>query len=281
MADNDLSREMDEAVFNKFIKLVHKVTGITLSSSRKAMLQGRLRPRMRKLSIDMYAEYLDYIENHAEEVQNFIDMVTTNETYFYRTPRIWNYLEKDFVPRWIQDHPGETLHVWSAAASSGEEAHTLAIILHSIKIKHSSFKYQILGSDISNEILNFARTGEYIGRSIESFKNTRPDLFNPFMKKNESGTYSVLPEIRANINFQNHNLFEAPKKKNFFDLVLIRNVLIYFDIPDQERVLSNMSMSLKTTGQLIIGESESLTRLKTPFSFKMPLVYELARSGAA
>jgi chemotaxis protein methyltransferase CheR len=278
MSAEPIDQDIEEQTFKKFVKVVHAHTGITLAPTKKMMLQVRLRPRMRELGLKTFESYYDYLQAHKEEAPNFIDLVTTNETYFYRTPRIWEHIENEFLPNWFQKKPGAIFNVWSAAASSGEEAHTLGAILQNFKDKHPAFQYQIFGTDISQEILSYAEKGQYSGRAIETFREKRPELFNKFLKADANGQFSAIHEIRSHIRFQQHNLFERPKFKTQFDLVLIRNVLIYFTAPDQEKVLNNVSLSMKPGAGLIIGESESLNRLKTPFSYKMPLVYEL---GAA
>lgn len=280
-------QDIEEPVFKKFVKVVHTHTGITLAATKKMMLQVRLRPRMRELSLTTFESYYEYLETHKEETPNFIDLVTTNETYFYRTPRIWEYIENEYLPNWFQKKTGTALNVWSAAASSGEEAHTLGAILQNFKEKHPAFQYQIFGTDISQEILSYAEKGQYAGRSIDTFREKRPDLFHKFLKPDSTGQFSAIHEIRSHIKFQQHNLFEKPKFKTQFDLVLIRNVLIYFTAVDQEKVLANVSLSMKPGAGLIIGESESLNHLKTPFLYKMPLVYEfgnldvVAKTGQA
>lgn len=274
MSGEIIDQDIQEQTFKKFIKVVHTHTGITLSDTKKMMLQVRLRPRMRELNLVTFESYYDYLHTHKEETSNFIDLVTTNETYFYRTPRIWEYIENEYLPNWFQKKTSAVFNVWSAAASSGEEAHTLGTILQGFKEKHPAFQYQIFGTDISQEILSYAEKGQYSGRAIDIFREKRPDLFNKFLKPDSNGQFSASQEIRARIKFQQHNLFEKPKFKTQFDLVLIRNVLIYFTGPDQEKVLSNVSLSMKPGAGLIIGESESLNRLTTPFSYKMPLVYQ-------
>lgn len=276
MSLEDTDQDLNEQVFNKLVKVVHTHTGITLGSSKKIMLQARLRPRMRELSLHSFESYYDYLQSHKEEGPYFVDLVTTNETYFYRTPRIWEYIENEYLPNWFQKKQNVVFNVWSAAASSGEEAHTLGTVFQGFKEKHPAFQYQIFGTDISLEILSYAEKGQYSGRAIEMFKEKRPDLFQKFLKPDSNGQFSAIQEIRSRIKFQQHNLFEKPKFKTQFDLVLIRNVLIYFLGPDQEKVLSHVCLSMKPGAGLIIGESESLNRLKTSFSYKMPLVYELS-----
>lgn len=161
------------------------------------MLQGRIRPRLRALHLTSYSAYLEYLEANPGETQTFIDSVTTNETYFYRTPRIWEYLEKTYLPRWISENPNDTFRAWSAAASSGEEARTLGAVLEDQRAKHPSFQYQITATDISAEILTTAEKGTYSGRSIEMFRNMRPELFAKMMVSDLNGQWIILPRIRS------------------------------------------------------------------------------------
>jgi chemotaxis protein methyltransferase CheR len=267
-------KDIDDKTMLRIISLTHQWTGITLTLNKKIMVQGRLRSRMRDLKITSYAKYLEHLESQAGEKELFVELITTNETYFYRTPRVWEYLEKEFIPQWISKNPGKVFNAWSAAASSGEESYTLAAHLQLFKEKHPGFQYQIYGTDISKDILAVAEKATYSGRSIEMFREKRPDLFHKCLRKNPDGvSFTVAPEIRSQITFQNHNLFETPKTKTTFDLVLVRNVLIYFEGPDQEKVLFNISRNMKSDGLLVIGESESLTRLQTPFNYHAPLIY--------
>jgi chemotaxis protein methyltransferase CheR len=274
MSDDNGVQDIDDKTMLRFISVAHQWTGITLTLNKKIMLQGRLRSRMRELKISSYPKYLEHLESEAEEKGLFIELITTNETYFYRTPRVWEHLEKEFIPNWITKNPGKTFNAWSAAASSGEEAYTLGAHLQMFKEKHAGFQFQIYGTDISKDILAVAEQATYMGRSIEMFRDKRPDLFHKCLRKNADGaSFTIAPEIKSQITFQHHNLFEAPKTKISFDLVLVRNVLIYFEGPDQEKVLFNISRNMKPDGLLVIGESESLTRLQTPFTYEAPLIY--------
>ena len=266
---------IDDKTLDHLLKIIHDFTGIMMSKKKNSMLQGRLRPRMRTLGITSYSEYLSHLEVHPEERQEFINLVTTNETYFFRTPRIWEYIEKIVLPEWITKKNESIFSVWSAAASSGEEAHTLAIVLQKFKEKHPHFQFQIHGTDISSEVLSYAIAGIYSGRSIEMFQKNQPELFNRYMKLSSAKNYSVASELHSKIVFQSYNLFSAPIYKRKFDLVLLRNVLIYFEAKDQEKVLKNVSHTIKHGGTLIIGEAESLNRLNTDYAYIQPMIYYL------
>ena len=270
-------QELDQITLEQMLKLVHKYTGITMNSSKKALLQGRLRPRVRDLGLHTYSDYIEYLSSHKEEVQEFVNIITTNETSFFRTQRVWDFFSNEYLPEWVSRNPGKTLNIWSAASSSGEEVYTIGISCEQFRQKHPGFDYQILGTDISTEVLKVGETGEYGGRSIENFKTNNRPLFDKFLIPTES-RFKVAPEIRARIRFASHNLFTVPKQKEFFDIVFLRNVMIYFETLDQEKVLENISRAILPNGTLVIGESESLNNLKTSFIFKSPLIYEKSRN---
>jgi len=266
---------LSETCFNEFSRLIHKLTGITLSSNRTSMLEGRLRKRLTVLGLHSWEEYLEFVQRDKTEEVQFVDLVTTNETYFFRTPRVWDYIEKKFLPDWHAKHPGKPFFAWSAAASSGEEAHSLGILCQAFKEKNSSFQYQVTGTDISQEMISLCEKGHYSNKSIDSFRKTKPDLFAKYMKTIDGHIFQASSEIRSRLRFQTHNLFKSYSGKDRFDLVLIRNVLIYFKGPDQEKVLSLIALTLEKDGRLIIGESESLSHITTPFKHTEPLIYQL------
>lgn len=238
------------------------------------MVEGRLKKRLATLGLGDYESYLARVRADKGEQVHFIDLVTTNETYFYRTPRIWDYVERKLLPEWLATHPKAVFTAWSAASSSGEEAHTLGILCQAFKQKNPGFLYQITGTDISNEMVELCREGRYSGRAIESFKKTRPELFEKYMTAVDAKSFQVVPEIKARLKFHQHNLFKSLLSKEQFDLVLIRNVLIYFTNPDQEKVISLIKPKLAADGTMIIGESESLTNLNTDFKAREPIIYQ-------
>lgn len=264
--------QMNDSLFASFAEHAHKLSGITIKSQRRTMLEGRLKRRLRALELPGYKEYLDYIKVHQTEHEFFINAITTNETYFYRTPRVWNYINDEFLPQWLDGHSGQTLRVWSAASSTGEEAHTLGIILESFKSANPEFRYQIKGTDIDSSVVNTANLGIYNGRSIQRFREARPDLFSRYMIGNDETGYNVVPQIKSCMNFSIFNLFDRTNEAAF-DLILIRNVLIYFVRDDQIKVMSQVHRGLKNDGVAIIGESETLNNVCSDFQQIMPTIY--------
>jgi chemotaxis protein methyltransferase CheR len=264
---------LSEKCFHEFLGVIYKLTGMTVSKNRNSMVEGRLRKRITLLNLSSYESYLERVKEDSSEQVYFINLITTHETYFFRTPRVWDYIEKTVLPQWFHDNPQDTFLAWSAASSSGEEVYTLGILCESFREKNPSFSYQILGSDISMEMVRLSQKGEYSGRSIENFKKVKPNLFHRYMKPLDSDTFEVLPSIKSRVQFRQHNLFHRDSRKDLFSLILLRNVLIYFKSEDQERVMSLLAPKLSSKGIMIIGESESLSHIQTPFQALEPLVY--------
>jgi len=281
MASPGLLEDLSDDSLREWIQMIHRLTGITISESRRSMVQGRLRKRVLELKLSSYEEYFAFVQTKAEEKTTFIDLITTNETYFYRTPRIWEYIEKEFLPQWHKTRPGGTLQAWSAAASSGEEAHTLGILLQNYRSTRADFSYSILGTDISQKMVQSCQQGEYIGKALEHFRKLRPELAQKFLLQLENGASQVHADIRLRLKFKTHNLFQTLAGAPKFDLILLRNVLIYFTPKDQEVVLRNVAANLAEDGVLIIGESESLTHIQTPFRLIHPLIYSKATEASS
>ena len=264
--------EMDQATLVKVIEKVHTLTGITVNETKKTMLQSRLKKRMKKLSIESYEEYMAFLNKDKAEVEHFINAVTTNETSFFRTPRIWDYFQKEFLPQWHAENPKKQLKLWSAAASSGEEAFSLAICCQEFQNKNPGFDYNIFATDISTEVLEEAQKGIYGMRSVEFLRKSKPVVFDQYFSNGAEDTFAISQKLKNKVLFSTHNLFTV--KKEQFHIVFLRNVLIYFSGPDQETVLVNISKSLEDKkGILVIGESESLNRLETPYEFQQACIY--------
>lgn len=269
-----LDDNIDDACFDGLKSLIHKLTGITIKQERQIMLVGRLRPRLRALEISSYPEYLEYVRANKSEHEEFVNKVTTNETYFFRTPRVWEYIEQSFLPEWQAAKSSSTLQVWSAASSTGEEAHTLGIFLEHFRKSNPGVDYRIHGTDIDTTVVEKATQGLYKGRSVERFRQTRPDMFKRYMAGNDDDGFRVLPDIKSRMNFTQLNLFDSPLDGAGFDLIFLRNVLIYFTKEDQEKLMSALARRIKPEGTLIIGESESLNSLNTGFEAVKPTIYK-------
>ncbi|MGA7816956.1 CheR family methyltransferase [Caballeronia sp.] len=260
----------------RLLALVHRHTGIAMSEKKSTLLQGRLRPRMRELGLGVYADYLEVVDRDPAEIRRFVNLVTTNETAFFRTPRIWAYFTQVLLPRWHATHPERCMRIWSAAASTGEEAYTIAMVCDAFRTQHPSFDFQIAASDIASDVLAHAREGRYAGRSLNALRDAHPSEFARYFETDGDGA-RIVAALRTRVRYFEHNLFERLNLREPFDVIFLRNVLIYFDLADQQRVVAHMHSALASDGYLLLGESESLSRMTMPFEFELPLIY---RAGA-
>jgi len=269
---------LSPATLTALIALVRKHTGIAMTERKSVLLEGRLRPRMQALEIGSYQAYLDKVEQDRTEIPHFIDLVTTNDTLFFRTPQVWDYVEKEFLPQWWRDHPGKRLKLWSAASSSGEELYSLAILCEEFAAATPGFSYQIHATDISRQILEVARAGRYAGRSVDKIQATHPDWVKKYFKASGSGL-QVVDSLKKNVELAQHNLLVPLKSGKQFDLVLLRNVLIYFDQDHTKTVLRQAALSMAPHARLIVGESESISGLNTAYKFVRPMIYQLEQAA--
>jgi len=271
-----IDHDIDAATLAALIRLVRKHTGIAMTEKKSVLLQGRLRPRIRTLGLTGYKDYVEHVLAHAGEVQTFINLVTTNDTVFFRTPHVWDYFSNQFLPAWHARHASQTLKIWSAAAASGEEAYSIAMLCEQFLLQHPDFQYQILGTDISTEMLTAAGLGLYGGRSVE-----RLGLSHPLLKKTyfvqQGDTLEVLPVLKRHLRFAEHNLLTCLPQRDQFDLIFLRNVLIYFDEINQQCVVEQVRKSMKDDARLVLGESETLGRIHTAYHYEIPMVYSISR----
>ncbi|MFH1154166.1 MAG: protein-glutamate O-methyltransferase CheR [Pseudomonadota bacterium] len=234
--------------FQKFSSLVYSEAGILLNENKFELLKARLAKRMRTLGITRVSDYIDLMDNNADEFMNFIDAITTNHTFFFRENKHCDYIIQTLEKR-------QPLKIWSAASSSGEEAYSLAVQLHD-----SGFKFSIYASDISDSMLNLAVRAIY---SMEKMKSVPLPILHRYFKKGHGkwqGHVQVKPEIRSLVQFGKYNLL-SNQPFDLFDIIFCRNVMIYFDSPTKQRVIDNLQHSLKPGGHFFVGMSESLQGL--------------------
>jgi chemotaxis protein methyltransferase CheR len=271
---------LSDGEFTKLCAIVYKHTGITIGDGRKSLLLSRLRGRLRDIEVADFRSYIARLADDKVELQEFIDRMTTNKTYCYRTPRIWEHFRHECVTDFLPRSPVRPLRVWSAASSTGEEACTAGVLLEDVRQKEQGFDYAIQGTDISSSVLKSAEAGSFAERMVAPLRQDQPELFARFMVRNDAGEFSPCPAIRTRSKFKLHNLVEPLKSSTPFDAVFLRNVLIYFTPEDQERILDNVAGVMTRDSVLYIGESETLSRLKTAFEMIQPMVYRLGPLAA-
>lgn len=248
-------------LLSEFIQEVHRHTGISMDTGKQTMLTGRLRRRSRALELETFDEYLDYLRSTPSEVEHFVDAVTTNKTSMFRTRSVWSYLHNTWLPQHLESgHTSVT--AWSAACSSGQEAASLAVTFAEAS-KTTPFRWRIVASDVSGEMVEAARTQTFPADRIERDSASAPGFESSryFGRATAQGTRQLDAALRRNMSFKRHNLLDrAPLTR--VDLVVVRNVIIYFSIEDKRRVVSRALDAMTPGGLLIIGESESLVGMR-------------------
>lgn len=230
------------------------------------------------MSIDNYNAYyrrISHADDNDLELQLFINALTTNETYFFRNKRQFNYLSNIIFPELIrrQQKSGEKkIKIWSAACSTGEEPYSLAMLLYEKIFNIGQWNINILATDINREVLDVARRGEYKSKIVERMPSSYIKKF--FMKNKETDTYRIKEYIRKMINFYQHNLID----RNSFgkmDCIFCKNVLIYLDNESKTEVISNLIKSMTEKTYFIIGYAESLmTNYSDYFRYIAPSIYQ-------
>ncbi len=265
-----MSYNINDAEFKRFSSLIYDIAGITLTDAKKVLLTGRLSKRLTALGFGTYTQYFKYVTDpiHADELQFMVDLLTTNETYFFREPQHFEFLNQIIPPlKQVQNY-----RVWSAAASVGAEAYTISMILAE-KLGENG-PWEILGTDISNSVLEQARRGLY---RISEAEKIPPQFLKKYCLKGngeQTGTLLIDKKLRQHVRFEQLNLnVEGMKKTGDFDVIFLRNVLIYFDIPTKQRVVANLIPSLKSGGYLIVGHSESLNGITNVLTTVKPTIY--------
>jgi chemotaxis protein methyltransferase CheR len=261
--------------FEKFQALIQSEAGIFLAPVKKALLVGRLSRRLRELSLHTFDEYYERVIADPEERVRMVDAICTNETHFFREPRHFEYLTDRLLPAIRAEAEAgrrdRRLRCWSAACSTGEEPYSLAMTFLSAL---PGFEVDILATDLSTKVLDRASAGLW---SIEKAGEIPEPFRKAYMLRghgDRSGLMKAGPEIRSVVRFQRVNLAgpEFPRLGPF-DVVFLRNVLIYFGREVKLRVVERALGTLVPGGHLFLGHAESLAGLSLKVRAVLPTVY--------
>ncbi|WP_233233825.1 protein-glutamate O-methyltransferase CheR [Bordetella sp. LUAb4] len=279
--------------FTQFQRFIFEAAGISLSPAKKALVCGRLAKRLEARGLDSYAAYFALLKSGQDgvETQMAIDLLTTNETYFFREPRHFEVLTREAREAHGQEQTpaqtsgrrqargqgqaprlraGQPYRVWSAASSTGEEAYTIAMVLHD---SLDGRPFEVVGTDISTRVVTRARTGHYPeqrGRQIP------PAMLKRYCLKGlgpQAGTFLVDRSLRQHVRFSHANLNAPLPDLGAFDAVFLRNVMIYFNGETKRQVVTRVLSQLKPGGVLFVGHSESLHGIDLAVTAVMPSVY--------
>ncbi len=245
--------------FALFQRLIYKIAGISLSDAKKVLLVGRLAKRLKHYGLPTFSQYYRMLATgqHPEELQVMVDLLTTNETYFFREPRHFEFLRDEIIRPRRSPAP---FRVWSAACSTGEEVYTLAMLLAETL---PNAPWEVVGSDISTQVLAKAEAGHY---PLERNEGIPPAYLVKYCLKGvraQSGSFLITPELKRRTHFQQVNLtLPVDAGIGDFEVIFLRNVMIYFDMETKRKVVANLLPRLKSGGHLIIGHSETLNGIQ-------------------
>lgn len=239
------------ADYQWFIERVKKKTGIDLSLYKEAQMKRRLRSFYEKKDFTSFQDFFERGINKDEQVLNeFLERMTINVSEFYRNPKRWQVLEREILPR-LDKESQSTFKVWSAACSTGEEPYTIAMILEE-HLKMSR-RYSILATDIDETVLARAKVGVYTERSL---KELSQEQLTTYFTKDSPG-YRVKDSLKKHITFRKHDLLNDTYETGF-DLIVCRNVLIYFTEEAKDDIYAKFNRSLKMGGVLFVGSTEQI-----------------------
>jgi chemotaxis protein methyltransferase CheR len=271
-----IATRLSDADFDRFQSLIYKESGIHLAQSKRALLAGRLGKRLRALEITEFPDYLRHVERSSDEMKRMLDVVTTNETRFFREQRQFDHLQHTIIPRWLADAEEglrrREVRVWSAGCSTGEEPYSLAMML--LAGLGAAWDIRILATDLSTRVLDIAAAGIW---SIEKSPQIPEAYLKAFMLRgggSQHGKMKAGKEIRSVIRFARLNLHDdAYGVEGPFDLILCRNVLIYFDALSRRGVIDRLIDNLVPGGSFLIGHAETLHGITTRVRSVVPTVY--------
>ncbi|MBU1247933.1 MAG: protein-glutamate O-methyltransferase CheR [Proteobacteria bacterium] len=267
-----LSKEtkISEVEFKKLRDFVYEQCGIFVPDNRTYLMENRLANRLKELNLKSYEEYYHYLQydpGKKQELNRLFEVITTNETSFYRNPPQIQVFQENVVRDLVtslRKSGQKRLRIWSAGCSTGEEPYTIAVVLHEvIGAEISSWDIKITANDLSERVLTSARRGVY---SDYALRTTPPELVSKYFDKDDK-MFKVRPEVKRLVSFGQINLNDRLQLKRVerSQIVFCRNVIIYFDDDMKKRVISAYYDNLQPGGHLLIGHSESLHNISRVF----------------
>ncbi|WP_322243005.1 CheR family methyltransferase [Tabrizicola sp.] len=267
MSHHSVSGMTDDAPrFERFSRMVQDSIGVQLPASKKVMVESRLRRRITELGLRSVDEYFRHLFDNGgltNELDSIFDAVTTNKTDFFREAEHFIHLTERIIPARLSRRQAtgrsSMFKVWSAAASTGAEAYTAAMVLADRESRRGAFEWRILGTDINRKVLVEAKRAVYSDMIVQPVPTGFRERFLMRGQGQQKGNWRVIPDLRRRVNFQKMNLMDNhyPVDRDL-DVIFLRNVLIYFSEADQARVINQLSGHLAHHGHLIVGHAEGM-----------------------
>ena len=259
---------LHDDTFDRIASLMHEAIGLHLAPNKKSLVSSRLGPRIQRLGLDDYDQYLHLIDGDGDqgEFQMAVDLLTTNETYFFREPAHFDLIEQELAGR-----PRGPLALWSAASSFGDEAYSCAMLLSEMQQQgRIGPDWQILATDISDRVLRSAIEAVY---PADRLRHVAPPRLQRHCLRGDGpseGLVQIRPELRKHVQFGQLNLCQPIEALGPFDVVLLRNVLIYFDSDTKQQVVDRVLERLRPGGLFLIGTAEGRAPSSKPLQVLGP-----------
>lgn len=260
---------LTEQEFRQFQSMIYRIAGISLSDAKMSLVSGRLARRVQHYKFGSYAEYFQLLSSAQvpTEMQVAVDLLTTNETYFFREPKHFDFLRDTILPP-LKGR--QTVRIWSGASSSGEEVYTIAMVLADVLGEQA---WEVLGSDISTRVLEQARRGHY---PMERAEDIPQEYLRKYCLKGvgaQAGTFLIDKSLRDRIEFTQINLNATLPQLGSFDVIFLRNVMIYFDMKTKQQVVARLLPLLRSGGYFIVSHSETLNGISDAVKLISPSIY--------
>ncbi|MFI5295502.1 MAG: CheR family methyltransferase [Thermodesulfovibrionales bacterium] len=282
MFENEDSIPLTDDVFRLIRDIIKDYCGLYFDDGSKYLLEKRLARRIRNLHLDDFRDYYRFIrydKNSEDELAAIIDLLTVNETYFFREQNQLKAFSEEILEELKEkNRDRRSLRIWSAGCSTGEEPYTIAMLIQE-RGDFAGWDIEIYGSDINQRVLQAARKGIY---RRNSFRTAETRYINKYFTE-EDGSYRIADGVKGYVNFSYLNLLDSFRTRFLgkMDVILCRNVLIYFDGPSRKKVIENFYDRLVDGGYLLLGHAESLINISTAFMlkhFKNDMVYQKPQS---
>jgi chemotaxis protein methyltransferase CheR len=270
-------KQVTDTELQNFAELIYRRTGIHVSPQKKMLLSNRLRRRLRDTKIESFSAYYEHLKRLKDtdpEWDAFLQEITTHETYLFRDEAQWNWFRTEFVDNIASEPPRaggkRSVRIWSAACSTGDEPFTAACCIAAAVQNLAQWNIDILGTDIGVGALAQAQAGVFGERAMRLVAEDYRKRF--FTKAPNANLWQAKPILSSMIRFKQHNLM-APMREKPFDIVFLKNVLIYFDGVSKQTVINNVRAMIKPGGLLVAGAAEGITEIVKDFKRLQPWLY--------
>jgi chemotaxis protein methyltransferase CheR len=267
-----ISPDLKHADFVAFRDLLYRLCGIHLHDGKEGLVRSRIAKRLRVLGLSSYEAYLAHLEADPKgpELAQFVDVLTTNKTSFFREERHFDFLARHVLPTLVARR---RIRIWSAGCSSGEEPATIGIVLRESVPELDRVDARILATDISARVLTRAKEGVYTEEALREVPPRIVQTYFTAARQEAQTSYRLKDSVRGLVRHARLNLMEPWPMKGPFDVIFCRNVMIYFDRQTQERLVGRYHSVLAPGGYLFVGHSESMTSLRHDFEYVSPAIY--------